>query len=82
MLLLLMLPWRREKRGTHLPHMCSHTESMHGVHVDHIIILLEIDVGTGKMELKSGRRSWQILLLNMEMSGSCTLVPVLGSVLG
>lgn len=52
------------------------------MHVDHIIILLEIDVGTGKMELKSGRRSWQILLLNMEMSGSCTLVPVLGSVLG
>lgn len=32
------------------------------MHVDHIIILLEIDVGTGKMELKSGRRSWQILL--------------------
>lgn len=71
-----------EERGPRLPHMFAHTASTQGLRAPYIVSPLEVDTGTVKVELRSGRRTWQILLLNTETSDSCTLVPVLGSALG
>jgi hypothetical protein len=52
-----MLHWRREKEGTHLPPADPHTDSTWGRLAHYITSFLETDVGMGKVELKTGRRS-------------------------
>lgn len=56
---LLMLYWRREERGTHLPPADPHTDSTWGLLAHYITSFLETDVGMVKVELNIGRRSWQ-----------------------